>query len=148
MKQNSNLMSKFLLISIHEKFVDKILSGEKTIELRKSKPNIAPGESLIIYTTKPKKAITAIAVINNIISLSPHEMWEKYSDKLGISKDDFDLYYKNSGKAIGIELINVYKLDDAIFLNAIKAIYPNFSPPQTFKYLNKFSTLKNFHKKN
>lgn len=140
-------MSELLLISIKEQYVKKILSGDKTIELRKAKPRAKIGDSVVIYTTNPKKAITAIATIKNILVLSPQNMWKENSNKLGISKDDFDIYYNNCSKAIGIELANVHKLNNEILLSAIKGIYPNFSPPQTFKYLNKFETLKKFHRK-
>lgn len=140
-------MSELLLISIKEQYVKKILSGEKTIELRKAKPRAKIGDTVVIYTTKPKKAITAIAIIKRILILSPQEMWKENSNKLGISKDDFDTYYNQCPTSVGIELENVHKLNDEILLSAIKGIYPNFSPPQTFKYLNKFETLKKFHKK-
>ncbi|HAF36355.1 MULTISPECIES: ASCH domain-containing protein [Sphingobacterium] len=141
------MMSKLLLISIKEKFVNKIICGEKTIELRKSKPKAQIGDTVVIYTTQPKKAVTALAIIKNIISHTPNDMWEKYGDRLGVSKEEFDNYYSLSTKAIGIELENVHKLNDEIVLSAIKAIYPKFSPPQTFKYLNKFESLKKFHKR-
>jgi predicted transcriptional regulator len=137
-------MSKVILISIKEKYVQEILSGKKTIELRKSKPTAKPGDVIIIYTTQPVKAVTAVAVIGNIISCSPDIMWKNHSKSLGIDENDFFDYYKKTKKAIGIELKNVTKLDSEILLSAIKMLYPSFSPPQTFKYLNKYSTLKDF----
>lgn len=140
-------MSDILLVSIKEEYVNKILSGEKTIELRKSKPKAKIGDTIVIYTTVPKKAITAIANIKDIVVMTPKEMWDQNNNKLGISQEKFDIYYSGCEKAVGIELENIYKLSHEIFLSAIKAIYPNFSPPQTFRYLNKFETLKKFHSK-
>ena len=137
-------MGNVILISIKEKYVQEILSGRKTIELRKSKPTARPGDVIIIYTTQPVKAVTAVAVIENIISCTPDIMWRDHKESLGIEESDFFDYYKNAKKAIGIELKSVTKLDANILLSAIKIIYPNFSPPQTFKYLNKYSTLKDF----
>ena len=73
-------------------------------------------------------------------------MWEKYSVRLGISKEDFFDYYRTSNKAVGIELLNATKLNDQILLSVIKGILPNFSPPQTFKYLNNLDAEKlKFH---
>lgn len=140
-------MSQLLLVSIKEKYVNKILSGEKTIELRKSKPKAQIGDTIVIYTTQPKKAITAIAVIKNIIVLAPTDMWVQHQSNLGVSKDEFENYYQANDKAIGIELSHVHVLDEEILLSAIKVVYPGFSPPQTFRYLNKFESLKKFHKK-
>lgn len=43
---------KSVLISIRPEWCDKIASGEKTIEIRKSKPNIEPPFKCYIYETK------------------------------------------------------------------------------------------------
>lgn len=46
---------KSILISIKPEYVEKILNGEKTIEIRKTKPNIELPCKVYIYCTKPKK---------------------------------------------------------------------------------------------
>lgn len=46
---------KSVLISIQPKWVEKIASGEKTIEVRKTKPNIGIPFKCYIYETKAKK---------------------------------------------------------------------------------------------
>ena len=137
-------MNNLILISIKEKYVDQILAGLKTIELRKSMPKANKGDTIIIYTTKPKMAVTALAVVGDIITCTPDEMWRDYENRIGIDKKSFDDYYNTATKAIGIELTSVFKLDAEILLSAIKMINPKFSPPQTFKYLNKFTTLREY----
>lgn len=137
-------MSKLILISVKDKYVKEMLSGRKTIELRKSAPKASAGDTLIIYTTQPKKAITAIAIVKNIIRCEPREMWQFYQHQLGIDKSSFDDYYKNHQKAVGIELSEVIPLEGEILLSAIKIIHPGFTPPQTFKYLNKFTAFRSF----
>ncbi|WP_379085538.1 ASCH domain-containing protein [Pedobacter sp. UC225_65] len=137
-------MSKLLLISIKEKYVSKIISGKKTIELRKAQPKVKAGDTVIIYTTQPKKAVTAVATVKQIIKLSPEKMWASHKNALGIVKEEYDDYYKNSSVAVGIELCDVIRLDAEILLSAIKIIHPRFTPPQTFKYLDKFQTLRDY----
>lgn len=46
---------KSVLISIQPKWVEKIASGKKTIEVRKSKPKLETPFKCYIYATKPKK---------------------------------------------------------------------------------------------
>ena len=46
-------MSKAVLISIRPKWCEKIASGEKTIEVRKTKPKLAPPFKAYIYCTMP-----------------------------------------------------------------------------------------------
>lgn len=52
---------KSVLISIRPKWVEKIASGEKTIEVRKSAPKEVPFKAYI-YATKPKKWFSCGAV--------------------------------------------------------------------------------------
>ena len=47
-------MSKAVLISIRPKWVEKIASGEKTIEVRKTKPKLDTPFKCYIYCTLPK----------------------------------------------------------------------------------------------
>jgi len=131
-------MSKYLFISIKKEFTEKILLGEKSIELRKVRPNVLPGDHVIIYCTSPVKAIVGIANVEDIISYTPDEMWKHHSRKLGIDRKGFDEYYKNSDTAIGIVLNKPKRLDQKIELNRIKKQHPKFSPPQTYRYFAKF----------
>lgn len=48
-------MVKAVLISIRPRWVDKILIGEKTLEVRKSRPNIGTRFKCYIYCTKERK---------------------------------------------------------------------------------------------
>ena len=59
-------MSKAVLISIHPKWCAKIASGHKTIEIRKTKPVLAPPFKVYIYCTKPD-------------TTDPHEYLETHS---------------------------------------------------------------------
>lgn len=47
-------MNKAVLLSIHPKWCEKILSGEKTIEIRKTKPKIKTPFKCYIYCTKER----------------------------------------------------------------------------------------------
>ena len=47
-------MSKAVMLSIRPKWVEKIASGEKTIEVRKTKPNLETPFKCYIYCTLPK----------------------------------------------------------------------------------------------
>jgi predicted transcriptional regulator len=131
-------MNKYLFISIKEEFTKKILAGQKSIELRKARPNILSGDYVIIYCTSPIKAIVGTAKVEGIISHTPREMWKLHSDKLGIDKKGFDQYFNNANKAVGIVLTKPRKLTQKIDLKRIQKQHPKFSPPQTFKYFAKF----------
>ncbi len=135
-------MTKFLFLSIKPKYVEKIFNGEKTIELRKCKPNVKEGDFIIIYSTTPEKSVVGFGKIKNVIDIAPSSLWEKHSHVLGINKDDYDRYFRNCNRSIGIEIMSLCKFDLALSLVKIKAKYPGFTPPQTFKYLSKFQAFR------
>jgi hypothetical protein len=71
-------------------------------------------------------------------------MWDNNSGLLGIDRIGFDLYFNDSKKAVGIHLKQVHQLKKEILLSTIRTVMPSFAPPQTFRYLSKFSALRNF----
>ena len=130
-------MEQILILSIKPKYADKILNGSKTIELRKSLPKkVGKGSPLLIYVTTPKKSIQAICEIDDIVDSTPNELWEIVKEKAGISKKEYNSYYSTNKRASAIFLRNVEPFEIPISLSQIRSKFPNFSPPQTFKYIS------------
>lgn len=139
-------MNKILFISIKPEFAKKIFNGSKTIELRKSTPKVNNGDLVIIYSTTPEKAVIGICRIKSIIKTSPKQLWDQYSDKVGIDYNRYKEYYKGSKLAVGLELTSTNKLTNKISLDIIKINFPNFTPPQTYKYFDKKTIKSGFRK--
>lgn len=139
-------MAKALLLSIKPEFAEKIFSGRKTIELRKSAPKVKKGDLIIIYSTNPVKAVIGICKVSDIIRLSPKKMWQSYKLQLGIDKKRFDAYYEKYEMAIGIKLTSICLLQSEIKLHKIKKAIPHFQPPQTFRYFDKPDVFKTYLK--
>jgi predicted transcriptional regulator len=137
-------MSKFLFISIKPEYANKIISKQKTIELRKNRPNVKKGDYVLIYATVPVKAVIGFGKIKNIIETSPDNMWKENSDKLGIKKEAFDKYYTDTNRAIGIEISSICKFEFGFLLTKIKELHPSFSPPQTYRYISNFQALRTY----
>lgn len=53
-------MSKAVLISIRPKWCQKIMAGQKTIEVRKTRPKLETPVKCYIYCTKPEEKLLAI----------------------------------------------------------------------------------------
>ena len=137
-------MSKFLFISVKPDYAYKIITGQKTIELRKNRPNVKNGDYVIIYATVPIKTVIGFGKIEKIIETTPSKMWEENSSKLGIDKVYFDKYYAGSNRSIGIEISSICKFKIGFSLEMIKKTNPSFSPPQTYKYISNMQALRTF----
>jgi type I restriction enzyme S subunit len=124
-----------VLISIKPKYVEKIISKEKTFELRRSifKKKV---NKVIIYSTSPEKKIVGYFKSNDIIKNKPENIWKELSDKLGVDEKDFFDYFENKdeGFALRIEDLEVFK--SPIETDKLE----NFKAPQSFKYLNEEET--------
>ena len=126
---------KYLFISVKPEFANKIITKEKSIELRKTKPNVKIGDNIIIYASSPLKAVVGYGVIKKIITRNPEQMWNEYAELLGIDKERYDEYYSGKDRAIGIEIYNITKIEP-ISLNNLRVLDPNFHPPQIYRYVS------------
>ena len=125
---------KYLFIAVKPEYAYKLVSGEKDIELRKTKPHVQAGDYAIIYASAPAKVVLGYGKIKRIILCSPQEMWDNFSSRLGIKEQDYLMYYKNSNKSVGIEF-EMIKPVAPIGLLELKNVDPNFHPPQIYRYV-------------
>jgi predicted transcriptional regulator len=144
MSQNKEI----LIISVKPEYAKKILNGEKTIELRKCAPKkVGKDDHILIYVTTPIKELWGIYKIVNIIKENPKTLWENFGEKTGITKEEFNEYYKENENAFAIQIQEVKSLfKHSIKLDNLKKIIPGFMPPQTYSYIDSdiinYSSLK------
>ena len=120
-----------ILLSIHTKFVDKILTGEKRFEFRKTLPT-KDIESVIIYATKPLGKVVAEFKVKSIHSKSPEQLWLETKDYAGIDEDFFFQYFKNR------EIAHAFEVGELIVFEQPKELKEFVSsgiPPQSFCYI-------------
>lgn len=117
------------IISIRPTFAEAILSGKKTVELRRRIPPVEVGARLWIYATRPVAAIVGIAVIDTIFQGTPQAVWETYSDRIAINRGDFDRYFEGAREAIGIRLSKVRRMQP-ISIEQLRVWKEGFHPPQ------------------
>lgn len=92
---------KAILISIKPEWIEKIFNGEKTIEIRKTKPNCELPIKVYIYCTKPKRWF----IDSPFTIFSYEELWIQ-DNKIYNGKEDslwnpkFNHYYHLNGKVV------------------------------------------------
>ena len=132
--ERTKIKHKYLFIAVKPEYANKLISNKKDIELRKMKPNVQPGDYVIIYASAPVKAVVGFGKVRGIIMCSPQEMWNKHSERLGIELQEFHSYYNGYNKAVGIEL-EIIKPVAPIGLMELRIVDPNFHPPQIYRYV-------------
>jgi predicted transcriptional regulator len=125
-----------ILISLKPKHAAHIFEGEKTVELRKRRPNIKPGTRIWIYATSPTAAIKGYADLVQIQTGSPSLIWKSLGGCTGISKSEFDVYFEACEVAHALVLTDVMEMKQALSLSRIRELINDFHPPQFFCHLN------------
>lgn len=96
-----------IVISVKPKYAAQMLSGQKTVELRRRTIHVEPGDRVWIYTTVPEARIAAVATIVQVCTGQPEDIWRRYKNSVGVSADEFDRYFHGSEQACAIVLRNV-----------------------------------------
>jgi predicted transcriptional regulator len=119
-----------ILLSIHPKHVENILSGKKYFEYRKKIPTDI--SCIVIYSTAPVKRVVAVAEVENIISDSPSRLWERTKEGAGITQAFFEQYFQGRTLGNAIKLGRVTPLPSALSLNDDQL---KMTPPQSYAFL-------------
>lgn len=124
---------KAALISIRPRFVEKILSGEKRLEFRRSWA-AEPVDILVIYSSSPVQRIVATANVVSLTEGSPTALWELAKVKRGgVPRQLIYDYFEGKKTGFAIEISDVLELESHV---DPKKVFKNFIAPQSFRYLD------------
>lgn len=136
-------MSEFI-ISLKPKYLDLMISGEKTIELRR-RPIKRMGENsrVWVYGTLPVGAIKALGIVKSVLNLPAEAAWKKHKAQIAISEDEYFAYVESSEYVSLIIWEAITPLKEEYSLSDIRRKLPNFQPPQFYSEFTPPSRLAN-----
>ena|SRR5712692_4863646 len=127
-------MSKAALLSIKPVYANQILTGTKTIELRKSSMGLSQGDVALVYSSAPEQRIAFWFRVKTIEPLSVEEMWRRHRDQLSIEYEDYAAYFAGAKMAIGLHVGEIHSLVP-IPIQELEELIPGFVPPQGIVWL-------------
>ncbi|MBF0495682.1 MAG: ASCH domain-containing protein [Deltaproteobacteria bacterium] len=125
---------KAVLVSIRQPYVDLILHGRKTVELRRRAFSRLV-DLLFIYVPRPVQRIAAYASVRQMDKDTPENIWFRYHQTVGVNRDEYLAYYTGSESAVAIVLGPPVKLPRPIPLAEL-----GLAPPQSYIYLRDSQT--------
>lgn len=128
-----------IVISVQQKFVERIVAGEKAAELRRRAPRIQPGCRVWIYTKAPEAMISICVTVDRIVTGSPQDIWQSHRSDLGVSLDEFENYFGETETGCAIFFKQVEDVSPGVALSEIRSKSKGFHPPQFFKRLEEDS---------
>lgn len=121
-----------VLLSIKPEFANKILTGEKRFEFRKSLFKRDGIKTVIIYATMPVGKVIGEFDIDLVISNTPQEVWSMTSEFSGITKSFFDSYFTDRDMAYAIKVKKVRKYEIPQDLDDVRH---GLKAPQSYVYI-------------
>ena len=122
-----------VLLSIKPEFADKIFSGEKTFEFRKSIYKDKSVKTIVVYATQPIGRLVGEFDVAEIVSAPPERLWEITSEGAGISRQFFESYFDGRDRAFALQIENVIQYPEPVRPHEI---IENFVPPQSYMYVD------------
>ena len=119
-----------ILLPIKPIYVNKIFDGVKQFEYRRVGCKQLP-DKIIIYATAPIKKVVGEVDVFETLRYSPDMIWDITNDYAGVSKEEFDSYFK------GIDIATAYQIGNGKKYITPKSLsnYGIDYAPQSFVYL-------------
>lgn len=120
-----------VLLSIKPEHAEKIFSGEKKYEFRRTVFKNPSIKKVVVYASKPVGKVIGEFDIDCVLRLNLEELWKETKKHSGIEEDFYYKYFegKSEGNAIKIKKFKKYKK----FIDLIS--FDISHPPQSFVYL-------------
>jgi predicted transcriptional regulator len=128
-----------VVLSIRPTYVDRILAGLKTVELRRRFPKACGHANVFLYSTSPVQAIVGHAVVEEVSQLSLQALWRRFARAAAVTREEFDTYFMGTETGCALHLTKVRALDVPIRLADLARRF-EFSPPQSYCYWKGLST--------
>lgn len=119
------------LISVRPEYANKLLSGEKRVELRKTRFS-RDLTHLLIYATAPLSAVLGWVRVEGIDRAAPSRLWEQHKAHAGISRRAFRDYFHGHSLATAIRVGSPQRLSEP---RRLSQIHPRLQAPQNFCYV-------------
>ena len=125
-------------MSIMARYAKMILSGEKKIEIRRMFSKKWKGSKVIIYASRPERSLVGEALIKDVVLDSPENTWERFSDQIGCTREQFDKYTASKNEIYAIVLQDAAAYRKSISIREISDLLKeNLRPPQNYYNLDK-----------
>jgi predicted transcriptional regulator len=98
-----------VLISIHPRWAEAILSGEKTVEVRRRPPD-AQGALMLMYATAPESRVIGRARIGSVQRGTPEDLWDRFGARSALGRDEFLTYLAGAPSPGVLELVEIAAL--------------------------------------
>ena len=126
-------MTGDLLLSVKPEYATQIMTGRKSVEIRRKFSKRWIGSRASLYASAPVMGLIGEAQISNVRTGKPENIWKRYSACIGCCRKDFEDYTSNCDVVYAIELDEVKPYRAPVMLSyAANLIGEHLVPPQSY----------------
>ncbi|CAN5337633.1 ASCH domain protein [soil metagenome] len=126
---------KTVFLSVKPKYARAILSGDKTVEVRRRFPELDQGTTIVIYASSPERQVLGSVTLSGIERPSSVDVWDGYADVIGIDRASLDEYLDDATFAALLKVTSPVRWMRPIPLHELRSA-TDVEPPQSFRYLS------------
>ena len=125
-----------MILSLRPRFAEAILSGAKTVELRRTEPKIRVPTLALIYASTPERALLGTCVVTSVESGRLGALWEAHGADSGLDHGEFLNYFEGVQAGSALSLMSPRRFSRPIPLAELRSRPKGFRPPQSFSYID------------
>ena len=127
---------RMMILSLRPRFADAILSGAKTVELRRTEPRIRVPTRALVYASTPVRALLGTCVVTSVESGDLGALWQAHGAGSGLDHGEFLRYFEGVGAGSALSLASPRRFSRPIPLVELRSRPTGFRPPQSFSYVD------------
>ena len=127
---------RMIVLSLKPRFAEAILSGAKTVELRRTVPKIVVPTLALLYATTPVRALLGTCIITDVRSADLAALWHEYGSRSDLRRHEFQQYFNGVDAGTALLLTQPRAFGRRIPLQDLRAKPRGFRPPQSFAYVD------------
>jgi predicted transcriptional regulator len=124
-----------IIMSIRPEHAVDIMSGRKTVELRRRFPETVPvGSLMLVYASSPEQRLVGAVVIEGVKRMTPAGLWRLFQHRACVDRPLFEDYFSGAREGFGVLLGACVRFEDPIPVSELKERF-RFFPPQSYRYI-------------
>lgn len=128
--------NRMIILSLRPQYAVAILTGSKTVELRRTKPNIVVPTRALIYAISPTKALVGTCIVETVTSEDVSSIWRRFGSATGVEHGEFLRYFEGVSVGTALTLLSPETFSRQIALRDLRAKTQGFRPPRSFAYVD------------
>ena len=127
--------ARALVLSLKPRFAEAILSGAKTVEVRRVMPRITVPTLALLYASGATRALVGTCVVRSVARHPTDELWQLHGARTALSRTELDAYLAGCDSGVALLLERPEPLAAPVPLHTLRQAH-GFRPPQSLAYVN------------